>query len=792
MSDHPPVTRRLANGAELRAQQQPWAQQVGFCLRVAAGSHDEPAAYPGLAHFLEHLLFLGSRNYPRDQGLMAFVQLHGGQVNASTQARHTDFICELPAEHLQAALARLLDMLCRPLLDSEAQLREREVLHAEYQTRSQDGSSRIDHALGQALAAGHRCSEFLAGERSTLPVELAAFQQALHEHHQRHYLPRHMCLTLVGPQPPEQLLDMAEALLGPLPTGESDADAKPVAGLLPLRASCLRLQHDQPGVHLAFAAQVDIGQLQAPLALLLDALQDPAPGGLLAGMRELRLCRRVQVRELYRHQGQCLLRFDFPGTSAEQGPALRAALRGWAAQLQGHAHWPRRLRQHEQSAALNSFSLGPLGLAQRLQAHGQESASTLRALDALLGQLAQGDGLIELQCSEQAQPRWHATGLSLPLKALPLQAPPVLEREWQLRSDEPLLAGRAPVEVVLPPAGLRHYPGQPEGGPAALYWRGPCIASGDVPVIEAGLLARSADLRWRGERLGIVSQLSVHTSGWTLILQGPAVLLPAFSAQLLPLLLAPVSESVEPASSGMLLRTLLQRLPQLCELPAVSMLQGLSVGLGEGEQTQLAELCSVVEPLAELAPPPIVASGPALHQVTQPGADAALLLFCPLPDANACTEAAWRLLGQLLQGRFYQRLRGELQLGYALFAGFRQVQGSRGLLFALQSPVCDAAAIFGHIRAFLDEQRSVLEGLEEAALSGCRDGLLAALSPARSNLARAEQLWQLYLAGLPEVHPQRMQQALMAVTPGDLLRAHEQLLLARDWRVLASGAPSPV
>src|SRR5690606_10831928 len=148
MSDHPPVTRRLANGAELRAQQQPWAQQVGFCLRVAAGSHDEPAAYPGLAHFLEHLLFLGSRNYPRDQGLMAFVQLHGGQVNASTQARHTDFICELPAEHLQAALTHLLDMLCRPLLDSEAQLREREVLHAEYQARSQDGSSRIDHALG--------------------------------------------------------------------------------------------------------------------------------------------------------------------------------------------------------------------------------------------------------------------------------------------------------------------------------------------------------------------------------------------------------------------------------------------------------------------------------------------------------------------------------------------------------------------------------------------------------------------------------------------------------------------
>ena len=146
MSDQAPVTRRLANGAELRAQQQLWAQQVGVCLRVAAGSHDEPPAYPGLAHFLEHLLFLGSRDYPVDQGLMAFVQRHGGLVNASTQARHTDFVCEVPSELLQPALTRLLDMLGQPLLALDAQLREREVLHAEYLTQHRDVAA-VDYYL---------------------------------------------------------------------------------------------------------------------------------------------------------------------------------------------------------------------------------------------------------------------------------------------------------------------------------------------------------------------------------------------------------------------------------------------------------------------------------------------------------------------------------------------------------------------------------------------------------------------------------------------------------------------
>lgn len=782
--------RRLANGALLRAQQQPWAQQAGLCLRVAAGSHDEPPAYPGLAHFLEHLLFLGSRNYSPDQGLMAFVQRHGGLVNASTQARHTDFVCELPAELLQPALMRLLDMLGQPLLELDAQVREREVLHAEYQARSQDADSRINHALGQALATGHRCGAFLAGDRSTLVVESAEFQRALSAYHQRHYQAGRMCLTLVGPQPAEHLLDIAEALLGTLPAGEGAVCSAPPLDLLPLRAPCLHLQHSRPGVYLGLAVQLETPHLNASLDLLLDALQDPAPGGLLDGLRALQLCRQLQARVLYQHRGQCLLRLDLPGATAEQGAAVRAAVQSWAAQLQGHADWSLRLQHQQQAAALRLLGLSPLAAARELQTPAQDDSHTLRDLNALLVCLARGEGLIELQCDEQARPLWPAIGLDLPLQALPTPSPALLpRRHWRLPDDDPLLAGTAMASAVLPLAALRHHPGQVEGGPAALYWRGPC--SGDAAVIESGLLACSADLRWRGERLGIACQLSVQAAGWSLSLCGPAPLLPAFSALLVPLLLAALDQPVEPASQSMLLRALLQRLPRLCELPKASRLEGLSVGLGASEQAQLAELCAAVESLADLPPTSRIATGIDWQQVVQPGTDAALLLFCPLPAGDACTEAAWRLLGQVLQGRFYQRLRGELQLGYALFAGFRQVEGCRGLLFALQSPVCEAAGIFEHIRAFLGEQRQLLAALDDTALSRYRDALLPALSPAKANLPRAEQLWQLHLAGLPEVHLQRVQQALVALTANDLLQAHEQLLSARDWRVLASGAPSP-
>ena len=65
---------------------------------------------------------------------MPFVQGCGGQLNASTRERHTDF-SSVPSDAFDDALKRLLDMLARPLLDPAAQLREREVLQAEFGAR---------------------------------------------------------------------------------------------------------------------------------------------------------------------------------------------------------------------------------------------------------------------------------------------------------------------------------------------------------------------------------------------------------------------------------------------------------------------------------------------------------------------------------------------------------------------------------------------------------------------------------------------------------------------------------
>ncbi len=114
---HPrPHSETLANGLRVTLRHVPGLKRSAAALRVAAGSHDVPLAWPGLAHFLEHLLFLGTERFPTDEGLMAYVQRHGGQVNASTRERTTDFFLRVACVVLQRG-ARASVRHARPATD---------------------------------------------------------------------------------------------------------------------------------------------------------------------------------------------------------------------------------------------------------------------------------------------------------------------------------------------------------------------------------------------------------------------------------------------------------------------------------------------------------------------------------------------------------------------------------------------------------------------------------------------------------------------------------------------------
>ena len=205
-------------------------------------------------------------------------------------------------------------------------------------------------------------------------------------------------------------------------------------------------------------------------------------------------------------------------------------------------------------------------------------------------------------------------------------------------------------------------------------------------------------------------------------------------------------------------------------------------------QAQIERLFARVSPLAGGEPDTGPGAGRYWREAAIRCEDSLLLMFCPQPAADAASEAAWRLLAQLYQGPFFQRLRNELQLGYAVFCGFRQVRERRGMLFAVQSPQASPTEILGHIQAFLQAQGERLAALDEQSLRGASEELRRQLQGANS-AEFAERCWQDHLAGLPAQHDAALQQALATITRADLLHYQRQLSQAQGgWHVLANAA----
>ena len=81
----------LPNGLLCALVSDPDTERSAVCLTVGRGSFDDPHPFPGLAHFLEHLLFMGSEDFPATDHYSEFVAQSGGECNAYTSDDYTSY-----------------------------------------------------------------------------------------------------------------------------------------------------------------------------------------------------------------------------------------------------------------------------------------------------------------------------------------------------------------------------------------------------------------------------------------------------------------------------------------------------------------------------------------------------------------------------------------------------------------------------------------------------------------------------------------------------------------------------
>lgn len=201
---------KLNNGLKVLVVSNPEADKAAASMNVAAGSYHEPDAWPGLAHFLEHMLFLGTKRFPKPDAYQNYISQHGGSHNAFTSAKDTNYFFDIQPEHLDPALERLAQFFISPLLSPEYLEREVNAVHSEWSgTLQNDGRLRLT-ALRQAFNPQHPAARFSAGNQESLNIANQEIRQALLDFYQTYYTTDRMTLVVLGKQPVNELRDLVE------------------------------------------------------------------------------------------------------------------------------------------------------------------------------------------------------------------------------------------------------------------------------------------------------------------------------------------------------------------------------------------------------------------------------------------------------------------------------------------------------------------------------------------------------------------------------------------------------
>lgn len=191
----------------------PDAPKAAASLSVNVGSGDNPPGREGLAHFLEHMLFLGTEKYPDAAEYEEFVTEHGGNRNAYTSFQETNYFFDVNAPHLAEALDRFAQFFIAPSFDAQYVDREKNAVQAEYQmSLKSDGRRGLD-VLQEAMNPAHPFSQFSVGSLETLADRPGAtVRDDLLTFYEKHYSANAMRLVVFG----TQSLDELEALVRPM------------------------------------------------------------------------------------------------------------------------------------------------------------------------------------------------------------------------------------------------------------------------------------------------------------------------------------------------------------------------------------------------------------------------------------------------------------------------------------------------------------------------------------------------------------------------------------------------
>ena len=202
---------KLANGLEAVVIPDSRAPVVTHMLWYKVGSADEPAGRSGVAHFLEHLLFKGTRKHPAGE-FSAVVAAIGGRENAFTSEDYTGYFQRVPRDKLPVVMAYEADRMTGLVLTDEVVKPELDVVLEEYNQRVANvPAAQFSEQIDAALYLNHPYGKPVIGwlhEIKALNRDYAI------DFYRQHYTPNNAILIVAGDVDPQGVRRLAEETYG--------------------------------------------------------------------------------------------------------------------------------------------------------------------------------------------------------------------------------------------------------------------------------------------------------------------------------------------------------------------------------------------------------------------------------------------------------------------------------------------------------------------------------------------------------------------------------------------------
>ncbi|OUL58513.1 insulinase family protein [Pseudoalteromonas ulvae] len=197
----------LDNGLKVLLIQDTHSEKAAASLTVNAGHFDDPDHRQGLAHFLEHMLFLGTDRHPEPGILSQFTSQHGGSCNAWTGTEHSSYFFEIDNPFFYQALEIFSRFFIAPLITEQATTKERSAIDAEFKLKLKDDSRRIYQVHKETANPAHPFAKFSVGNKETLNDTDTSICHEIRDFFEQHYRAGYMTLAICSP------IDVAEQVV---------------------------------------------------------------------------------------------------------------------------------------------------------------------------------------------------------------------------------------------------------------------------------------------------------------------------------------------------------------------------------------------------------------------------------------------------------------------------------------------------------------------------------------------------------------------------------------------------